>query len=111
MGDGAVLARARRAATELDGRRFADFDEICLFAEVLVALDFLPGPRDVVEYFRRPWRYTAEHEVWERSGRPSDVGGAAGEALAAVGCRRPRRHRARGRPDAPTPRRPADQGQ
>lgn len=84
MSDGAVLERARRAAAELDGRWFADFAEICLFAEVLVALDFLPGRHDVVEYFRRPWRYNAEHEVWECSGRPSDVGGSAGEVLAAL---------------------------
>lgn len=45
---------ARRAAAELDGRRFSDFDEICLFA-----LDFLPERHDVMEYFRRPWRYGA----------------------------------------------------
>lgn len=84
MSDDVVLAQARRAAAELDGRWFADFDEICLFAEVLVALAFLPERRDVVEYFRRPWRYTAEHEVWVQSGRPAEVGGAAGEALAAL---------------------------
>lgn len=84
MSDETVLEQARRAAAELDGRWFADFAEICRFAEVLVALDFLPGPRDVVEYFRRPWRYTAEHEVWKRSGRPADVLGAAGEVLAAL---------------------------
>lgn len=86
MSDDVVLAQARRAATELDGRWFADFDEICLFAEVLIALDFLPGRRDVMEYFRRPWCwcYTAEHEVWERFGRPTDVGGPVGEVLAAL---------------------------
>ncbi|QIV79635.1 hypothetical protein [Mycolicibacterium frederiksbergense] len=84
MTEEALLEQARRAAAELDRRWFADFAEICDFAEVLIALDFLPAPGDVVEYFRKPWRYTVEHELWERSGRPSDVDGAVGEVLVAL---------------------------
>lgn len=45
------------------------------FAEILAAAGFLVSPVDVVEFFRRPWRYSAEHEVWQRCGRPSEVRG------------------------------------
>lgn len=65
-------------------RWFGDFAEICQFAEILIALDFLTDPNDVVEYFRKPWRYSTEHDVWEQSGRPTDVDGAAGEVLASL---------------------------
>jgi hypothetical protein len=55
-----------------------------------------------VDYFRRPWRYTAEHEVWSRSGGPADVRGAAGEVLAALwDAGGPRRRCARSRPEPP----------
>jgi hypothetical protein len=83
MGDEA-LERARRAASELDGRWFADFEEICLFAEILIAFGHLDAPGDVVDFFRQPWRYEAEHEVWERYGRPSEVLGPEGEVLASL---------------------------
>ncbi len=85
MGDEAVLVeQARAIAAQLDGRWFADFDELCRFAEVLVAVEYVMSPADVVEFFRRPWRYSAEHEVWRRCGRPVEVGGAAGEVLVAL---------------------------
>lgn len=79
--DDKVLERARRAVAELDGRWFADFEEICSFAEVLVEMDVLTARRDVVDFFRRPWRFAAEHDVWVRCGRPVDVRGSAGAAL------------------------------
>lgn len=84
MSDEGLLENARRAAAALDDRWFADFAEICQFAEILIALDFLPEPDDVVEYFRKPWRYSREHDRWEQSGRPTDVDGAVGEVLASL---------------------------
>ncbi|MGJ6127426.1 hypothetical protein QN239_33135 [Mycolicibacterium sp. Y3] len=82
--DDDVLERARRAAAELDGRWFADFEEICSFAAALVEIDVLTTRRDVVDFFRRPWRFSAEHDVWVRCGRPVQVHGSAGAALEAL---------------------------
>ena len=97
--DAVLVEQARSIAAQLDGRWFADFDELCGFAEILAAAGFLVSPVDVVEFFRRPWRYSAEHEVWQRCGRPSEVRGAAGEVLVALfGCRRPRRSSTDARP-------------
>ena len=82
--DALLVEQARSIAAQLDARWFADFDELCGLAEILAAAGFLVSPVDVVEFFRRPWRYSAEHEVWQRCGRPSDVRGAAGEVLVAL---------------------------
>ena len=54
--DAVLVEQARSIAAQLDGRWFADFDELCGFAEILAAAGFLVSPVDVVEFFRRPWR-------------------------------------------------------
>ena len=82
--DAVLVEQARSIAAQLDGRWFADFDELCLLAGVLVAAELLVSPVDVVEFFRRPWRFSAEHEVWQRCGRPAEVRGVAGEVLVAL---------------------------
>lgn len=72
MNDHDILTQARAAAAALDGRWYAHFDELLLFAEVLILADHLTTPSEVVEYFRKPWRYEHEHTVWERGGRPTE---------------------------------------
>lgn len=80
MTDSEILTQARAAAAALDGRWYANFDELLIFAEVLTATGHLTTPMEAIDYFRKAWRFEPEHTVWERSGRPT----AAGPILGAL---------------------------
>ncbi|MDD4865739.1 MAG: hypothetical protein PHQ28_00980 [Mycobacterium sp.] len=49
---------------------YADSSEVVVLASVLVDADWLSTPRDVIEFFEKPWKWDDLHQLWTRAGRP-----------------------------------------
>jgi hypothetical protein len=47
-----------------------DLGELVALAGALVDADWLDTPRDVVDFFEKPWKWSDCREAWQASGRP-----------------------------------------
>ncbi|MBZ4508565.1 hypothetical protein GBP98_24845 [Mycobacterium avium subsp. hominissuis] len=49
---------------------YADHGEVVALASVLVDADWLSTPRDVVDFFEKPWKWDDQFKIWVAAGRP-----------------------------------------
>jgi len=49
---------------------YADHGEVVSLASILVGLDRLSTPHDVIYFFEKPWKWDREFRIWDEAGRP-----------------------------------------
>lgn len=60
-----------------------DHAELVALADALVADDYFTNPEEMIEYIRKPWKWTLLREQWLAAGRPTDYDWDEAEELIA----------------------------
>lgn len=73
---GADISRRRPRGRQLAGEYprgtdwFEDHDEVLAFARVLVEADGFTSQADLLYFFEKPWKWTADRDAWILAGEP-----------------------------------------
>ncbi len=70
MKENTMHAAAETTAPDTSEPWYSDHREVVALASILVDADWLSTPRDVVDFFDRPWKYDDQLKIWAAAGRP-----------------------------------------